>query len=233
MRILCIIPARGGSKRIPRKNLRKLLDKPLLTYTIEPAIASGCFEEIIVSSDDAEILSLARSLGATPDARPANLSGDTTKAVEVVHEILSRPEMRDRFDAVSMCLPTCPFRSVEDVRLAVSAFQHADAVCPRLLSVTAYEFPPQLALVEKRQGLLQMREPDAYDFSTRSQDIGKLFHPNGAIYISSITEFLRTGTFFGQPMLKYEMPAERSFDIDYEYQFHIAEKMMLAMQEGQ
>jgi CMP-N-acetylneuraminic acid synthetase len=210
-----------------------LLGKPLLAYTVEPAVASGCFQEILVSSDDTEILTLAKSLGALSDARPMNLSGDTTKAVEVVHEIISRPEMRDRFDAVSMCLPTCPFRSVEDVRLAVSLFKQTDTKCHRLLSVTAYEFPPQLALVEKNQGLLQMREPDAYDFSTRSQDIGKLFHPNGAIYISTIAEFLRSGTFFGQPMLKYEMPAERSFDIDYEYQFHIAEKMMQTTQEGQ
>lgn len=224
---VCLIPARGGSKRIPRKNIRLLNGKPLIAYTIEAAINSGCFEAVFVSSDDQEILCIAGEFGAKTDLRPEELSGDTVKAVEVVGEFLQRPHHGDKWDNVAMCLPTCPFRTTEDIRNAMELFWQERNACPWLIGVTKCDFPPQLALTKEDDApYVDMREPEAYGFSTRSQDCQDLFFPNGSIYVSTVEEFLKVKTFFGRPMLSYIMPPERSFDIDYPYQFQIAECMM-------
>ncbi|MCB2141096.1 acylneuraminate cytidylyltransferase family protein [bacterium] len=227
---ICLIPARGGSKRIPRKNIRPLNGKPLIAYTIEAAINSSCFEDVIVSSDDHEILAVAEEYGAKTDFRPKVLSGDKVKAVEVVDEFLHRPRHRGKWTAIAMCLPTCPFRTAEDVSNAVESFLKGKNACPRLIGVTKCDFPPQLALTKADDtSYIDMREPDAYGFSTRSQDCQDFYFPNGSIYISTVDDFLKSKTFFGRPMLSYIMPAERSFDIDYPFQFQIAECMMQAI----
>jgi len=155
------------------------------------------------------------------------LGGDTVKAVEVVSELLNRDGNTDKWDHMAMCLPTCPFRTAQDVKAAMALFLKGKDNCPRLIGVTRCDFPPQLAL-EKIPGTptIDMREPESYGFSTRSQDIEPLFYPNGSIYISTVEEYMNTNTFFGRPMLSYEMPLERSFDIDYPYQFEIAESLM-------
>ena len=127
-------------------------------------------------------------------------------------------------------MPTCPFRKTEDIIQAIDLFLRQASRCPRLIGVTTCDFPPQLALTKEDHGLLvDMREPEAYRFSTRSQDCQALYFPNGSIYVSKVEEFLATGTFFGRPMLAYEMPSERSFDIDYPYQFDIAQCLMERM----
>ena len=224
---VCVIPARGGSKRIPKKNIRLLNGKPLIAYTIEAAIKSGCFKDIFVSSDDREILAIAEKLGVKTDKRPEKLSGDKIKAVEVIDEFLQRLHHDGGFINVAMCLPTCPFRSTQDIKNAMALFFREKISCPRLIGVTKCDFPPQLALTkEAGTSLVDMREPEAYGFSTRSQDCQELFFPNGSIYVTTVEEFLITKTFFGRPMLAYTMPQERSFDIDYHYQFQIAECMM-------
>lgn len=229
---VCILPARGGSKRIPRKNLLPLAGKPLLAYSVEAALESGMFVDVIVSSDDGEILDLARSLGATSDIRPTELSGDTVRFVQVVEEYLQRPGIMEKYDTVAGVLPTCPFRTVDDVRNAMELFfkQKSESF---LISVTDYEFPPQLALDFGEDHLsLSMRDPDTYARTTRSQSIGSSYHPNGAIYIATTKGFLREKTFFADPLLGYLMPPERSFDIDYPYQFKIAEAMMQEQLRG-
>lgn len=223
---LCVIPARGGSKRIPRKNLFPLAGKPLLAYSIEAAIGAGVFEDIVVSSDDEEILDLAGSLGVVPDRRPEWLSGDEIRFVEVIEEYLLRPRMRRKYQNISCMLATCPFRTVDDVRVAFQLFvQQARDVF--LIAVTEYDFPPQLALDLAEDGItLSMSDPKTYGHTTRSQSLGRAYHPNGAIYLATVEGFLRKRTFFSEPLLGYVMPTERSFDIDYPYQFKIAEYMM-------
>ena len=119
---VCIIPARGGSKRIPEKNLTPLGGKPLLAYTVEAALNAGCFTDVIVSSDHAGIMGIAKDCGAKADPRPESLSGDTVKAVEVVYEFMGRADHSGKWDNVAMCLPTCPFRTVQDVIDALSLF---------------------------------------------------------------------------------------------------------------
>lgn len=230
---VCIIPARGGSKRIPRKNLLPLNGKPLLAHTVEAVLKARVFAEVYVSSDDPEILALAEACGARTDVRPQHLAGDTVKATEIISEFLSRPGHAQKYDVVGMCLPTCPLRVAEDVREAMEHFARHRGQCPRLIGVTRYEFPPQLALrspspaqTESSGHIMHMREPEAYQFSTRSQEIEPLYYPNGSIYLSTVANYLQERTFFGQPTLVHVMPPERSFDIDYPYQFTVVEQFM-------
>lgn len=227
LKSVCIIPARGGSKRLPGKNVKLLAGKPLLAYTLEAASGSGCFDEIYVSSDDEKILAVAQTYGVAVDVRPDNLSGDRVKAVEVVHDLLHRLDGPKRWGIVAMCLPTCPFRTNEDVAAAMAIFLDQKHNCKRLIGISRFDFPPQLALEKMEEtATVDMREPEAYGHSTRSQDIAPLYYPNGSIYISSVEAFMESGTFFGRPLLYYEMPPERSFDIDYPYQFDIADCMI-------
>lgn len=225
-RSVCIIPARGGSKRLPRKNLLPLNGKPLVAHTIDAAVQSGCFDDVFVSSDDAEILKVAEEHGAKADKRPTPLAGDKVKAVEVIDEFIHRPEFKDKWDTVAMCLPTCPLKTVDDIRQAMELFSEQSDQCPRLVGVTKAD-RPQLALaaIDDSQ-MVSMREPDAYANTTRSQDMDVYYLPNGSIYIATTEEYSRSKTFFGQPMLVHIMPEERSLDIDEPYQFKLVEGML-------
>ncbi len=223
---LCIIPARGGSKRIPRKNVLPLGGKPLISYSIEVALNSGVFTDVVVSSDSAEVLDVARSMGSSVDERPTGLSGDKTRAVEVIEEYLVREEIKGRYEYVAMLLPTCPFRTSTDVSTAVGEFLK-DPAYDYLVGVSEYDFPPQFSMsVAADNKTLTMNAPDSYRISTRSQEQKNYYHPNGAIYMARIGRFLAARTFFADPMMAYVMPVERSFDIDYPYQFRIAEHMI-------
>lgn len=217
---LCLIPARGGSKRIPRKNVLPLNGVPLLSYTIRAAKDSGAFDNIVVSSEDEEILALAKSEGVETDQRPAELAADNATKVQVVREYLSRPGMRTEYQYITALLPTCPFRTSKHLREAFDMLRNGN--CPYLIGVTEYDFPIQLALSPLDDSRMKMTFEDGYNV-TRSQDIAKRYHPNGAMYMATVEAFLEKGTFFSEEMLAYRMSAIRSFDIDYPYQFAIAE----------
>lgn len=221
--VLVLILARAGSKRVPQKNIRPLNGKPLIAYTLESAIQSGCFRNIVVSTDDKCVREISADLGVGVDERPGKLTGDTVRAVEVVEEYLLRTRARQQYSDVAMMLPTCPFRSVEDICGAMQAYKASSETAP-LLTVTAYEFPPQLALAPDEGNVMHMCDPDAYAQTTRSQSIAPRFHPNGGLYVAPIDLFLSERSFFTPRMLAYPMPPERSFDIDYEWQFDLAER---------
>ncbi len=228
---LCFIPARGGSKRIPRKNLLCLAGKPLLAYTVEVALQAQIFDDVVVSSEDDEILELSTSLGAVPDRRPKALSGDTVHTIQVVEEYLLRQGMSQRYQYIAKMLPTCPLRTVDDMRNAFELFRK-QPVDSFVIAVTLYDFPPDLALNFTGDGLtLSLREPEAYMHHRGTQFFAKAYHPNGAIYLATVERFLRERTFFAQPLLGYVMPPERSLDIDYPHQFRIAEYMMQELKE--
>ncbi len=217
---VCIIPARGGSKRIPRKNVLPLNGVPLIAYTIRAAKEAAVFDAIIVSTEDTEIAAVALSEGVQVDDRPEEMAGDRVTKVQVVNEYIRRTDAGKHFDNVVAMLPTCPFRTAEDVKDAFQLF----VKYPEknfLIGVVEYDFPIQLAL-EKEEHLVTMVEAENYK-TTRSQNIAKRYHPNGSIYMATIEAFLKQGTFFNEEMLAYEMPAIRSYDIDYPYQFEIAE----------
>jgi CMP-N-acetylneuraminic acid synthetase len=228
-----LILARAGSKRVPNKNTRLLDGRPLIAYTVDAAITAACFSSIVVSTDDARVADLSQESGVSVDQRPTNLCGDTVRAVEVVEEYLQRTDAGSRFSNVAMLLPTCPFRTVEDIRGAMRLYKQSAQRMP-LITVTQYAFPPQLALApgdqesddeqdDRESGQMCMCQPEAYATTTRSQSIAPLYHPNGGLYVASIDLFLSERSFFTERMLTYAMPAERSFDIDYPWQFDLAE----------
>jgi len=224
VKTICFIPARGGSKRVPRKNLLPLAGRPLIAYTIEAARESAIFARIVVSSDDSEILALAEKEGVEADRRPADLAGDRVRFVEVLEEYLGRAE--GGIDHVAVLLPTCPFRTGQDI-LAAYGMLLAAPEPSFVVSVSEYEFPPEFAL-EVDGHRARVRHPEVYAHSTQSQSVGKSFHPNGAIYFAPVRLFLAKRTFFREPLLAYLMPPERSLDIDNLYQFEIAEAIMRA-----
>jgi CMP-N-acetylneuraminic acid synthetase len=228
---VCIIPARGGSKRVPRKNIKELAGQPLLEYTLEAAVESGVFDEIIVSSGDDEILSLAEKNGVGTDLRPESLRGDKVRTVEVIEELLERPDMKDRFDNVAQMLPTCPFRTSEDVLNAHEVFSQKDKEIP-VVTATKYDFSPMHALeVDEESMEVTVREPEAYSDTTRTQDIPDLYHPNGAVYFAPVPRFLEDREFFIEPLAASLMPPERSIDIDLPHEFQIADLYMSHLKE--
>lgn len=221
MKTVCIIPARGGSKRIPRKNILPLNGIPLIAYTIRAARDSGVFDKIILSTEDEEIKEVALAEGIEVDNRPESMAGDLVTKVQVVKEYLERTNAQKDFDNVAALLPTCPFRTANDIRNAFQLFAN-QREHRFLIGVVEYDFPIQLALEAEGKQLVRMLDVNGYS-TTRSQNIAKRYHPNGAIYLATIQAFLEKGTFFNEQMLAYEMPAVRSYDIDYPYQFEIAE----------
>jgi len=212
---------------LPRKNLLPLSGRPLLAYTIEAARKAGIFARVVVSSDDQEILDLAEKEGAESDRRPSSLAGDKVRFAEVLEEFLVRSAWAgEQIEHAAVLLPTCPFRTEQDV-LAAHGMMLAAAVPSFVVSVSEYEFPPEFAL-DLIGTNAQVRHPVVYARSTQSQSVGKSYHPNGAIYFAPVRLFLKERSFFRQPLLGYVMPPERSLDIDNSYQFQIAEAMMSA-----
>jgi CMP-N-acetylneuraminic acid synthetase len=221
LKSICVIPARGGSKRIPKKNILKLNGIPLISYTIRAAIKSNQFDAIFVSTENEEIKSISLSEGVKVDDRPLHMAGDRVTKIEVIKEFLERHHNLNENDIITALLPTCPFRTQNHINEAFKLFKE-NSHTPFLVGVTEYEFPIQLALKKTESETMSMVFKDGYN-TTRSQNIEKRYHPNGAMYIARIGAFLKKNTFFNSKILTYEMEAIHSYDIDYPYQFDIAE----------
>jgi N-acylneuraminate cytidylyltransferase len=227
---VCIIPARGGSKRVPNKNKKELAGQPLLEYTLTSALKSDIFGEIIVSSGDKDILSIAENMNVSIDDRPQPLQKDTVRAVEVVEDLLKRRDIAADVSNVAMILPTCPFRTAGDIINAYDIYEQHDEEIP-VVSIVQYDFPPTHALARSDDGLIEYREPSRYEDTTRSQDIPDYYHPNGAVYLAPISTFLDHGKFYVEPIAGYCMPPERSIDIDEPHDFLIADLYMSYLKE--
>lgn len=186
---LAVITARGGSKRIPRKNIRPFLGKPMICYSIEAALASGAFAEVMVSTDDKEIAKIAQEAGAcVPFLRSTENANDFANTTDVMLEVLQQYAERGEQFSLACCLyPTAPFvtagRLAEAKKLLLE--RDADGVMP----VVEFGFPPQRGVVEEN-GLIRFRQPE-YAFS-RSQDLERIYHDAGQFY------FLRTERFLAQ-----------------------------------
>ena len=208
MSIFALIPARGGSKGIPRKNIKELCGKPLIAWSIEAAQKASSVDQIVVSTDNEEIADIARSYGAeVPFLRPAELAQDDTPGIATVHHAL------EQFTAVKQLLllqPTSPLRSAEDIDGIVKMFQkHKNQS-----AVSICESPkhPNWMLNFGEDGTLS-RFMDA-PIATRRQDLPKIYVANGALYLAN-SEWLRHACNFVSPeTIGYLMPPERSADID-------------------
>lgn len=223
-----IIPARGGSKRIPRKNVRDLGGKPLLRYAVDAALGAEIFDQVIVSSDDLEVEELVSKWDrVTFHRRSPNLSDDYSRVPQVIHSLLSELEVTQRPNDFCVLLPPCPFRTSRHIKEAYEKFVAFKREV-FLVSVTKYDFPPQFALrwADLASSSLEIVNPEIYKQSTRSQSVETLLHPNGAIYMCNTEAFLNVASFFATPLIGYEMNPQDSLDLDWPYQFKMAESLL-------
>lgn len=226
-RALAVVPARGGSKRLPRKNVRKLGGKPLVAYTLEAAIESGCFKKIMLNSDDDEILSIGREYKEVEiEQRPGRLAQDTTKVLELICELVDREEIKSEFDVIALLLPTCPFRRANHIR---EGYEQLTSDFDSVVSVTTYEFPPQLSIYkDEGTGLLTpvFNPCPLITGDTRSQDQKPIFRPNGGFYMSWINRFIENRNYFKGKVKGCAMERLSSVDLDDVNDFEYAEFLL-------
>jgi N-acylneuraminate cytidylyltransferase len=217
MKILAIIPARGGSKRIPKKNIKKLGRQPLIKYTIDAAINSKKLDDVIVSTENKEIHDISKRFGARVIERPEVLATDWAKTIDVILDVLTKEEI----DVVVLLQPTCPFRTAEDIDGAVKTFLKNK--CDSVISVA--EASPSHCWLMKIKGNQFLTPVFGHKYFTqRSQDLPKMYIPNGAIYVSTPAILKKHKTFYTNKVLPYIMPRERSIDIDDFDDWAIAEQ---------
>lgn len=215
MRVLGLVPARGGSKSIPRKNLVELGGVPLIQWTIQAALGSN-LERVVVSTDDDEIAEISQNLGAeVPFKRPAELSSDQTLSIDVVLHALD--VLEEDFDAVMMLQPTSPFRTSIDIESAIKIINDASSV----ISVVPVEgtHPARMKFVEDGV-LIDPSFAETIENMPR-QDLRPMYIRNGAIYLTRIAD-LRHRTFKGALSRALIMPKERSINIDTSFDLALA-----------
>jgi pseudaminic acid cytidylyltransferase len=226
---LCVIPARGGSKRIPRKNILPFCGTPIIAYSIKTAIASGCFDKIIVSTNDPEISAVANQYGAeTPFVRPESLSGDFVGTGDViVHAVSWARDNGLDVDHACCIYATAPLL---EPRFISEAYQQLvdtpkAAFC---FSATAFSAPIQRALRQNADGRAEMFNPDNY--AVRSQDLEPAYHDAGQFYWGSADAWLSNAeNGLNQPVM-YLMPPHHVQDIDTPDDWVFAELMFRALQ---
>ncbi len=210
--ILAVIPARGGSKRIPRKNIKDFCGRPIITYSIEAALLSGCFDRVIVSTDDEEIASVAIESGAeVPFVRPDHLSDDYTGTIPVIKHAIQEISLGSVKPEFVCCIyPTAPLLSVRYVHDALKAVRETNA--DYAISVTSYPFPIQRSVRVSSNGRLEMLCPEY--FPSRSQDLEEFFHDAGQFYAGRACAWLNEKKFFDSGSIPIRIPRHRVQDID-------------------
>lgn len=218
---LCIIPARGGSKRIPRKNIRDFLGKPIIAYSIETALSTGLFDEVMVSTDDEEIANLAKTYGAkVPFLRSNENSGDFATTAEVLLEVIERYEAENKIFMNACCIyPTAPLISIEKLTLGHRELSshHRDVVFP----VVAFSYPIWRGLYKNSDNQIQMVWPE--HLNSRSQDLAEVYHDAGQWYWFNIEVLKSKKTLFTDNTAAITLDPVEVQDIDNESDWMIAE----------
>ena len=224
---IAVIPARGGSKRIPRKNIKEFCGKPMIAWSIEAAIKSNCFERIVCSTDDEEIAAVANKYGAeTPFLRPASLCDDYTATIPVIaHAIETLQQEKGSIDLVCCIYATAPFIQVIDLKNSLEQLEKEDAnYC---FAVTNYPFPIQRAIRITKENRCEMFQPEM--FETRSQDLEEAYHDAGQFYWGKSSAWLNGKMIFSKDSTPYILPRHRVQDIDTPEDLKRAELMLQAM----
>ena len=222
--MICMIPARGGSKRIPRKNIKPFCGRPMIHWSIAAAQASGVFDRILISTDDPEIAETARAAGAeVPFVRPAALADDHATTSAVVVHMLDHLRAEGAEPPVICCLyATAPFVRPEDLRKGAGMIAGADYVLP----VTTFPFPIQRAVRLKGEGL-EMFDPST--LLTRSQDLEEAYHDAGQFYWGKAQAWREGRPAFGAGTRPLILPRHRVQDIDTPEDWTRAEAMFRAL----
>lgn len=222
---ICVIPARGGSKRIPRKNVRDFCGRPMISWSIKAAIDSGCFDRIVVSTDDNEIARIAVDCGAeAPFRRSPELSDDHTPTVPVIADAITQLAIENQ-TPVCCLYATAPFAMPSDLRKGLELLRNTEA--PFVLSVTTYAFPIQRALRRDRSGVVEMFDPAR--MLTRSQDLEEAWHDAGQFYWGYTESWTSGRGVFEAGAQGLPLPRYRVQDIDTEEDWVRAEQMMSAL----
>ena len=218
---LAIIPARGGSKRLPRKNLLDLCGKPLIAWSIEAALKSKYISKVIVSSDDEEILNIAKEYKADFIKRPDELASDTATTFDALNHTLENVE---KYDYVVLLQPTSPLRTEKHIDEAIELLKEKNA--DAIISVCEVEHSPLWSnTLDENLDMSNFLRDEV--LNKRSQDLPKYYRLNGAIYICKTDKLLENkGFFLKENIYAYKMNKKHSVDIDEEIDFIIAEKLM-------
>jgi len=225
---LAIIPARGGSKRIPRKNIKHFCGKPMIAWSIDAARLSGCFDRIIVSTDDTEIAEIGRAHGAeVPFVRPPELSDDHTGTTPVIAHAIDWMNGNVGPVDVACCLyATAPFVQADDLRRGLDLLQQSGA--DYAFSVTSYAFPIQRAVRITSDLRVEMFNPE--NFASRSQDLEEAFHDAGQFYWGRAAAWLAGKPLFSHDAAPVPLPRHRVQDIDTAEDWERAEWLFKATQ---
>ncbi len=226
MKNIAIIPARSGSKGLKNKNIKLLLGRPLIAYSIDAAIDSGVFDTVMVSTDSEEYAKIAREYGAdVPFLRSPELAGDKSDSWDVVREVLRRySEKGNIYDYAVLLQPTSPLRKPEDIQNAFSMIQ--DGTANSVVSVTELDHPMQWCFRLGDSGYINDLAKSPY-IHCRRQDLEPYYRLNGAIYIVNATKIEDENySFYADLCRSYVMPRERSVDIDTEFDFKYASLLL-------
>ena len=226
---IAIIPARGGSKRIPRKNIKDFFGKPMIAWSIEAALKSNCFDRIIVSTDDQEIAEIAKQYGAeVPFMRPAELSDDHAGTTPVIKQAIQW--LTDNLQAprlVCCIYATAPFVSAYDIKHGLDQLEQTNA--SYAFTVTSYAFPIQRAIRITEVNNVEMFSPE--HFQTRSQDLEEAYHDAGQFYWGKVDAWMSEKVIFGSESTPVILPRHRVQDIDTLEDWDRAEWLFKAMQQ--
>lgn len=220
MSSIAIITARGGSKRIPRKNIKDFLGKPIITYSIEAALESGVFDEVMISTDDEEIADIAKKAGATvPFMRSESTSGDFATTADVIEEVLSSyADLGKEFDYVCCIYPTAPFVTATAIKTAMETLVSKDV--DTVMPVVRFSFPPQRCVVVK-DDMLVAKWPECMNM--RSQDLEPYYHDCGQFYCLNTKSFLEQKKIVMEKTMPYFQEEMNVQDIDTLEDWEIAE----------
>lgn len=217
---ICIIPARGGSKRIPRKNIKSFLGKPVIAYSIDAALRSGIFEEVMVSTDDEEIAEIARQYGASvPFMRSSETANDYAGTEDVISEVIERYRaLGQEFETICCIYATAPFVKSERLYKAYGKLnENTDAA----FSVVSYSYPIQRSLRINKNGYVEMKFPQYLD--ARTQDLEETYHDAGQFYFVKTDSFFKEKTLWCRrtaPIILSELEVQ---DLDTETDWQLAE----------
>ena len=224
MKNLAIIPARSGSKGLKDKNIKELNGKPLMAYSIEAALETGIFDEVMVSTDSEKYALIARQYGAqVPFMRELALASDEAGSWDVVRSVLHQYRKMDKqFDTVTLLQPTSPLRDKSDILGAMNLFIEKEA--SSVISITLIEHPIQWSMSLEQNKVVHFREPN--NCTKRRQELDPFYRANGAIYISKTDNILTNNSIYNESCLGYLMDTDKSIDIDTEVDFYLAEILL-------
>lgn len=226
---IAIITARGGSKRIPRKNIREFCGKPIIAYSIEAAIESEVFDTVMVSTDDTEIAEIAKNYGAeVPFLRSSETSGDYATTSDVIKEVLARyKNMGMEFDYAACIYPTAPFITPGRLKEAMTMMEENNPV--EIIPVVPFSFPPQRCFVIDDSGYMEYKYKEYMNM--RSQDLEKQYHDAGQFYVYNVEKYLELNGNISEGFMPVILTDIEVQDIDNEEDWKVAELKYRLMEE--